>query len=855
MSISGQQNINVGLPNESPNSDSLYTAFTKTQQNFNQLFACATPYPTFINGSGINVAANAITDTVVVTNTGVTDIVAGDNIHINQSTGIVTISASGNLVVDRALTANTVIDSAQPNITSVGTLTSLSVTGNITGANLVGNHYGNGYALGAITGANVTGAVANAIAATSALFVTNPSQPYVTSVGTLTVLNVNGNITAPNITANIGSFYGNGSGLTHLPAANIVGALNIPTNSYANTVSNAAQPNITSVGTLTSLSVIGNITGANLTGNHYGNGAGLTNLSGASVVGTVPAATTSITASTVTTPAQANITSVGTLSSLAVSGNVSSGNINGGNLVQGTFLQGTLTTAAQPNITSVGTLAGLSINGTLTAQNITANPGTFTGDGSGLFSLNSANLIGPLNTSVLGSSTLYVGNTGIALNRPSGSLALTGITSIDGYSTTVSSAAQPNITSVGTLTSLSVSGTATASTIVSTVSQGVPPLSVTSNTVVANLNANLINGYTTSTSASASTLVLRDINGNITGNYLVGDGSRLVNLPASARLANGTSNIAITNNGNIQLSVGGNANLLTVTTSSVINNAYTQFNNGATFTGAVTLGSVGNVVITGGSSGYVLTTDGSGGLTWTSVSNANSANVANTVSNPAQPNITSVGSLVSLNSSGNITGPNVIANTGAFYGNGAGLTYVPGVSVVGTVASANIAGTANFVAGANVTGTVANAIYATRAGSATTATTATSVASITSTQVTTALGYTPYNSSNPSSYIGVSSFTQSLSSNGWCRLPNGLLMQWGFAGPYGTGTHNLSYPIPFSGAAYSLTTTEQTYNTTSNKKVAVYSLNSTYATMNVVTDDSGGYPSTISYYWSAIGPG
>ena len=59
---------------------------------------------------------------------------------------------------------------------------------------------------------------------------------------------------------------------------------------------------------------------------------------------TVPASL-SATALTLTTAAQPNITSVGTLTGLTVSGNIA----------------GTLTTAAQTNITSVGTLTGLDI--------------------------------------------------------------------------------------------------------------------------------------------------------------------------------------------------------------------------------------------------------------------------------------------------------------------------------------------------------------------------------------------------------------------------------------------------------------------------------------------------------------
>jgi hypothetical protein len=59
----------------------------------------------------------------------------------------------------------------------------------------------------------------------------------------------------------------------------------------------------------------------------------------------------------------ANITGVGTLTSLTVSGTIT-GNLSGSATTATTA--GTVTTAAQPNITSVGTLTSLTINGNAT---------------------------------------------------------------------------------------------------------------------------------------------------------------------------------------------------------------------------------------------------------------------------------------------------------------------------------------------------------------------------------------------------------------------------------------------------------------------------------------------------------
>jgi hypothetical protein len=87
----------------------------------------------------------------------------------------------------------------------------------------------------------------------------------------------------------------------------------------------------------------------------------------------------------------------------------------------------------------------------------------------------------------------------------------------------VVNAAQPNITSVGTLTALSVSNVITGTQLVSNIANGTAPLVIASQTIVANLNANLLNNATTTTSNTADTIALRDANGNISANYFIGN--------------------------------------------------------------------------------------------------------------------------------------------------------------------------------------------------------------------------------------------------------------------------------------------------------------------------------------------
>lgn len=184
-------------------------------------------------------------------------------------------------------TAATVTSNAQPNITSLGTLTSLGVNGTVTAVSVTANSgvfTGNGIGLTSITGANVTGTVANATYATSAGSaasattsgtVTANSQSNITSLGTLTSLGVNGTVTAVAFTSNTGVFTGNGSGLTEITGANVTGTVANATfatsSNTSETVTGNTQSNITSVGILSSLAVSGQ---ANLTAIYVGGSVG-----------------------------------------------------------------------------------------------------------------------------------------------------------------------------------------------------------------------------------------------------------------------------------------------------------------------------------------------------------------------------------------------------------------------------------------------------------------------------------------------------------------------------------------------------------------------------------------------------
>lgn len=96
MAISGLQEINIGLPNESVGSDSLYTAFNKTKDNFAVLANTGSPYNTFTAGNGVSITQDSANGIVTINNTGVFSITPADgSIVVNQSNGAVTISAVG----------------------------------------------------------------------------------------------------------------------------------------------------------------------------------------------------------------------------------------------------------------------------------------------------------------------------------------------------------------------------------------------------------------------------------------------------------------------------------------------------------------------------------------------------------------------------------------------------------------------------------------------------------------------------------------------------------------------------------------------------------------------------------------
>lgn len=95
----------------------------------------------------------------------------------------------------------------------------------------------------------------------------------------------------------------------------------------------------------------------------------------------------------------------------------------------------------------------------------TVTSGTWSGSfgavsGANLTSLTAGNLSGTIPSAVLGNSTHFIGTTSIALNRASGSQALTGITSIDGSAASVANAITFNTAGSGDASGTTYNGSA-----------------------------------------------------------------------------------------------------------------------------------------------------------------------------------------------------------------------------------------------------------------------------------------------------------------------------------------------------------------------------------------------------------
>ena len=691
---------------------------------------------TKIPGFAIDTTSNATFANVTVTSnltSGNANLgnVATANYFVGNGVNLTGITASS---ANFANYAGNITVGNQSNITSVGTLTSLLVTGNISSGNanlgnaIVANYFiGSGNNLSNIQGANVSGQVGNATVAGT---VYTNAQPNITSVGTLSGLTVSGNTTITgNLTVSGNTSYVN-SNITYLddPVIELGGgangaALNSNDNMDRGTLLHyyttqtvdafmgwktansefTFASNVSTASNVVTINSLGNIRagsanlGNSVTSNYFiGSGNNLSNIQGGNVSGTVANANYSAYAGIVINGTQSNITQVGTLTSLNVSGNITSGAYFIGNGSQLTGLVATsatsliagnsnviLTPNANINMSVAGTSNVVIVTGTgINISGYTTITGNLISSNANLGNTVNANYFSGNGSLLTGISTMSNGNSNITI-------ALNSTVSISaggGYQILYVSNTGANVS--GTF---GVSGTATVNNFYSNGVANITGTLYSSNANLGNLaSANYFNGTLTSLSGiqpnitSVGSLTSLIVTGNLTSsnanlgnlakaNYFQGDGSLLTNIGAPNLIFSGNSNVNVpTANGNVTVTVTGNANIVVFTGTGANINGYLTVNGNLTATNA----NLGNLAV----ANYV---------TVTSNITSGNANLGNLVtSNYFTGILTNGNSNVTITNNSNI-GFGVAGNSNVLVVTGSGANIAGTLNVSGNLISGN----------------------------------------------------------------------------------------------------------------------------------------------------------------------
>jgi hypothetical protein len=519
---------------------------------------------------------------------------AGAQQVIVDSNGNITVTVSRSVIgtvanvasANYANFAGEVVDASQPNITSVGNLTSLTVTGTTTTGNLVvqgnlqvgnlvansanyANFAGNAFA---VAGANVSGAVANATFATTAGSAnTANSATVANSANAVAGANVSGTVANATYAANAGNAnFANTATVANsansVTLANVSGAGNIASINLDGNVANVLKGN----GTFGPEGSTGNANYANFAGTAF-------SVSGSNVSGTVANATYAANAgnanfaNSATVAASANSV---TLANVSGAGNIASINLDGsgsnvlygngafapvsigpvananyanfaGNAyaVDGANVSGTVANATfaldagNANIANIAySVDGANVSGTVANATFALDAGN-ANIANTAYSVDAANVSGLGNIATInldGNASNFLDGTGNFVAAPGGANA-----NYANFAGTVLTNAQPNITSVGNLSALTVTGNIQGNAI------------LYSNTIIYNGN----------TASTDKILVQADLPGAATVRSLGLRGANVSNALASNSVAGGIllngGGATNTDAGNVWLARGG----------------------------------------------------------------------------------------------------------------------------------------------------------------------------------------------------------------------------------------------------------------------------------------------------------
>jgi hypothetical protein len=461
--------IDMGM-NGSNFTDPAYTIFAKNDGYLYTVGSSAT---------GPGTAGNL----VIGSTSGVVKVFTGNTLTANlrtttSSTGFAVIGnisatgniTGGNIIGTIAAGANTITTTGNANVGNLGFGSGVIVgTGNITGGNIIGTIAAGSNTVtttGNITGGNIIGTIA---AGSNTITTTGNANVGNLGFGTGVIIGT-GNITSGNIIGTIAAGSNTITTTGNITGGNIIGTIA----AGANTISTTGNANVGNLGFGTGVIIgTGNITGGNIigtiaagsntittTGNAnvgnlgFGTGViiGTGNITSGNFIGTfangnsnvnIPAANGNITLSVA---GNANIivatgTGVNISGYLTVTGNVGSNNVNATNKVVASTLTSNVATGTAPlTVTSTTRVANLNVNYANVSDFevvTTQTTGTFypvfvNGNSSANYALGS--------------------NSNISFNAATGNLSATLFTG------TVTTNAQPNITSLGTLTGLTSGG-------------------------------------------------------------------------------------------------------------------------------------------------------------------------------------------------------------------------------------------------------------------------------------------------------------------------------------------------------------------------------------------------------------
>lgn len=558
---------------------------------------------------------------------------------------------------------------------------------------------------------NIRNLTATGIIATSVTgLLQTAAQPNVTSLGTLTGLNMNGSI----------------SGVVDLTLSGILTANSVNASTLTGTVQTAAQGNITSLGTLTSLTVNGSSSINNLTVNNLtlgstsvdataveinrlaGAAAGNASASKALIldasrdIGNIRNFTaTSVTATSVTgtlqTGVQGNITSLGTLNSLTVANSLTSSYSNN-------------TTTVTPYLTTTNTSSTGSVTARLELSNAMARFGTTTEHALRFLCNNAVSMSLDTNGNVsIGTQT----TSAFKLNV-SGSVNVTSF-SINGIAMNATSAELNALASaaagtasankclvldtnrnLGNINDLSAT-TMTATTLTGTLQTGAQP-NVTSLGTLSNLSIN----------SSGNSLTLQNSNSSSAASLRLVNNLRTVEIGLAGNGATSNSNLmyvldgtftrmVMDSSGNFTFGGSNNSNGYRMNIVGSLNSTTLAINGTNVTSSAVEINTLAGVAPGTASPGKTMVLDASRDII--NIRSLTATSLIGTIITSAQPNVTSVGTLTSLSLSGAITGATDVTISGALNSSSVSATNIsgtiqtgaqPNITALGSLSNLNV---------------------------------------------------------------------------------------------------------------------------------------------------------------------